>query len=102
MNCSSENFRVAALGSSRSHGTSNWRPNIRLDGHADYSVADYQAISGSAGRYDQYYTFRAGLMYLPTPNFFIGPAYQFIHRTSNAFNSDYDQNLITLRLGARL
>jgi hypothetical protein len=80
----------------------NWRPNIRLDGHADYSVADYQALSGTAGRYDQYYTFRAGLMYLITPNFFVGPSYQFVHRTSNQFNSDYDQNLITLRLGARL
>jgi hypothetical protein len=78
------------------------RPNIRLDGHADYSVADYEAISGQSGRYDQYYTFRIGLLYLPTPNFYVGPTYQFVHRTSNQFNSDYDQNLIMLRLGARL
>ena len=28
--------------------------------------------------------------------------YQFIHRTSNQFNSDYDQNIVMLRLGARL
>jgi hypothetical protein len=78
------------------------RPNIRIDGHADYSIADYQAITAGTGRYDQYYTVRIGLLYLPTPNFFVGPTYQFVHRSSNAFNSDYDQNLITLRLGARL
>ena len=27
---------------------------------------------------------------------------QFIHRTSNQFNADYDQNVVMLRLGARL
>jgi hypothetical protein len=81
----------------------NMRPNIRLDGHAEYMVADYQAISNTPGaRYDQYYTFRVGLLYLPTPNFFVGPTYQFVHRTSNVFNNDYDQNMILLRLGARL
>jgi hypothetical protein len=78
------------------------RPNIKVDGHFDYSIADYQAIASNSGRYDQYYTFRIGLLYLPTPNFFVGPTYQFVHRTSNQLNSDYDQNLITLRLGARL
>lgn len=78
-------------------------PNIRLDGHADYTVADYTALSaGSSNQYDQYFTFRAGVQYLPTPNFYIGPTYQFIHRTSNQFNADYDQNIVMLRLGARL
>jgi len=42
------------------------------------------------------------LLYLPTPNFFVGPTYQFVHRTSNIFNGDYDQNMILLRLGTRL
>jgi hypothetical protein len=79
------------------------RPNIRIDGHADYTIADYQAFSGSTnGEYDQYYTFRVGVLYLPTPNFFVGPTYQFVHRTSNQVNNDYNQNLIMLRLGARL
>jgi hypothetical protein len=79
------------------------RPNIRLDGHADYTVVDYQAVSGTPGaEYDQYYTFRVGLLYLPTPNFYVGPTYQFVHRTSNIFNADYDQNVVMLRLGARL
>jgi hypothetical protein len=79
------------------------RPNIRLDGHFDYSIADYNAVSGSgANRLDQYITFRAGIQYLPTPNFFIGPSYQFIHRSSSVANSDYDQNLIMLRLGTRI
>ena len=36
------------------------------------------------------------------PNFYVGPTYQFIHRTSNQFNTDYDQNIVMLRLGARL
>jgi hypothetical protein len=78
-------------------------PNVRLDGHADYTIADYTALSpGTSNQYDQYFTFRAGVQYLPTPNFYVGPTYQFIHRTSNQFNADYDQNVIMLRLGARL
>ena len=33
------------------------RPNIRLDGHADYAVADYLPVAGVPGnRYDQYWT----------------------------------------------
>ena len=79
------------------------RPNVRLDVHGDYSVADYLPVAGIPGnRYDQYYNFRAGLMYLPTANFYLGPTYQFVHRTSNQFNNDYDQNIVMLRLGARL
>jgi len=80
------------------------RPNIRVDGHFDYAIADYNSVSGTSGgsRYDQYITFRAGVMYLPTPNFFVGPQYQFIHRTSNQALSDYDQNIIMLRLGTRI
>jgi hypothetical protein len=79
------------------------RPNVRLDVHGDYSVADYLRVAGVPGnRYDQYYTFRAGVMYLPTPNFYLGPTYQFVHRTSNQFNNNYDQNIVMLRLGARL
>ena len=78
------------------------RPNIKIDGHFDYSTADYSVSSATSGRYDQYYTFRAGVLYNPTREFFVGPTYQFIHRTSSVANSDYDQNLIMLRLGARL
>jgi hypothetical protein len=83
--------------------TYNVRPNIRLDGHADYAIADYTALSaGGTNQYDQYVTFRAGVMYLPTAHFYVGPTYQFIHRTSNQFNGDFDQNVVMLRLGARL
>jgi hypothetical protein len=78
------------------------RPNIKIDGHFDYATADYSVTNTSAARYDQYYTFRTGVLYNPVREFFVGPTYQFIHRTSNAANSDYDQNLIMLRLGARL
>jgi hypothetical protein len=42
------------------------------------------------------------MQYLLTANFYVGPTYQFIHRTSNQFNADYDQNIVMLRLGARL
>lgn len=79
------------------------RPNLRVDAHADYAVADYSALSaGGTNQYDQYITLRAGLVYSLTPNFYLGPTYQFIHRTSNQFNGDYDQNVVMLRLGARL
>jgi hypothetical protein len=79
------------------------RPNIRLDGHADYTIVDYSVASNTPGaEYDQYFTARIALLYRPTPNFYLGPSYQFVHRTSNIFNGDYDQNLIMLRLGARL
>jgi hypothetical protein len=78
------------------------RPNIKVEGHFDYSTADYSVSSPTAARYDQYYTFRAGVLYNPTREFFVGPTYQYIHRTSTAINSEYDMNLIMLRLGARL
>lgn len=79
------------------------RPNIRLDGHADYAVADFTALSANTtNQYDQYVTFRAGVMYLPTAHFFVGPTYQYIQRWSNQFNGDYNQNILMLRLGARL
>src|SRR5262249_48450064 len=56
------------------------RPNIRLDGHADYTIADFTTASTTPGApYDQYFTFRVGLLYLPTPNFYLGPTYQFVH-----------------------
>jgi hypothetical protein len=81
----------------------NIRPNLRVDAHADYAIADYSALSaGGNNQYDQYITLRAGLVYFATPNFYVGPTYQFIHRTSNQFQGDYDQNVVILRLGARL
>ncbi|MBS0522067.1 MAG: outer membrane beta-barrel protein [Proteobacteria bacterium] len=79
------------------------RPNIEFDVHGDYSLADYLPFPGvTSQRYEQYLTLRAGLLYRPTPNFYVGPSYQFMHRTSNQPVSDYDQNMIMLRLGARL
>lgn len=79
----------------------NLRPNIRLDGRGDYSIADYQN-SSTSNRYDQYVAFSAGVMYLPVAEFYVGPRYQYIHRSSNQPGLDYSQNLIMLRLGARL
>jgi hypothetical protein len=80
----------------------NFRPNIQIDGHADYSIADYQTAAGLAGRYDQYLTLRGDVLYSPIPRFFIGPSYQFTHRTSNQVGIGYDDNQILLKLGARL
>jgi hypothetical protein len=82
--------------------TYDLRPNVSVEGHGDYSIADYAAVTAGNGRYDQYYNFRIGLLYRPTRNFFVGPQYQFIHRTSNQVDSDYDQNIVMLRLGAQL
>jgi hypothetical protein len=79
------------------------RPNIQVDGHFDYSIADYTAFSSTgSGPYDQYVTARVGAMYFPTSHFYVGPQYQFVHRTSNQFNADFNQNVLMLRLGARL
>jgi hypothetical protein len=82
--------------------TYDLRPNVSVEGHGDYSIADYAAVTAGNSRYDQYYNFRVGLLYHPTRNFFVGPQYQFVHRTSNQLNSDYDQNVVMLRLGAQL
>jgi hypothetical protein len=79
------------------------RPNIQLDAHGDYSIADYGFFPGvTSQRYEQYLTLRAGVLYRPTANFYIGPSYQYLHRDSNQPNSTYGQNMVMLRLGARL
>lgn len=79
------------------------RPNIQLDAHGDYSLADYGFFPGvTSQRYEQYLTLRASVLYRPTANFYIGPSYQYLHRDSNQPNSTYGQNMVMLRLGARL
>lgn len=77
-------------------------PNIKLSGHADYSIADYSASSLTTNpiEYDQYLTLRASVRYLPTANFFVGPSYQFVSKNSNLANANYGQNLVMLQLGA--
>lgn len=80
-----------------------FRPNIKAAGHFDYSTADYNIVAGSGtARVDQYYTFRADVIYNLDTHFFVGPRYQYLKRNSNQVGSNYDQNLIMLRLGARL
>ncbi len=81
-----------------------FRPNIRLLGHVDYTIADYnQAITSNTGaRYDQYLNLKLDAQYLLTPNFYVGPTYQFTNRWSNQLNSDYNQNIFMLRLGTRI
>lgn len=79
-------------------------PNVRLNGRGDYTIANYQSspTAGTTNRYDQYYLFQAGVMYSPVREFFIGPQYQYVYRSSNQPGFDYGQNVILLRLGARL
>jgi hypothetical protein len=79
------------------------RPNIQVDAHGDYSIADYGFFPGvTSQRYETYLTLRASVLYRPTPNLYIGPSYQYLHRDSNQPNSTYGQNMVMLRLGARL
>jgi hypothetical protein len=83
--------------------TYQMRPNIQLDAHGDYSLAEYGFFPGvTSQRYEQYLTLRASVLYRPTANFYIGPSYQYLHRDSNQPNSTYGQNMVMLRLGARL
>ena len=78
------------------------RPNLTLSAHGDYSVASYNSIaSTSPTEYDQYLTLRASAMYLFTEHFYVGPSYQYVNKTSNLVNANYDQSLIMLKLGAR-
>lgn len=78
------------------------RPNIKLSAHGDYSIADYSVISRTTNEYDQYVTLRAAAVYSPDNVFFIGPSYQYITKTSNLVNQNYDQSIVMLRLGAHL
>lgn len=80
------------------------RPNIKLVGHADYTIADYNQLTTNTtgGRYDQYLNLKLDAQYLLTPNLYVGPTYQFTNRWSNQLNSDYNQNIFMLRLGTRI
>jgi len=83
--------------------TYSWRPNIQIDAHGDYSIADYGFFPGVASqRYETYLTLRASVLYRLNPNLYIGPSYQYLHRDSNQPDSTYGQNIVMLRLGARL
>jgi len=82
--------------------TYNLLPNVKLEGLASYAIADYRAATAFNSRYDEYVTFKAGVLYTPMREFFVGPQYQYVHRSSNQPNLDYGQNILMLRLGARL
>lgn len=81
------------------------RPNIKISSSFSYTIADYKKAKGAVGaanRNDDYIVFDIGVRYLPTENFFIGPAYQFSSRNSNLAGTDFARHLFSLRLGARL
>lgn len=78
------------------------RPNIKVSGHGDYAIADYSVISRTTNQYDQYLTLRASVTYSLDNVFFVGPSYQYVYKTSNLSNSNYDQSIFMLRLGAHL
>jgi hypothetical protein len=79
-----------------------WRPNIKVSGHFDYSVADYGVLNTQTTEYDQFTTARLGVYYQPNNLFFMGPSYQYTSKVSNVPNSAYDQNIAMFRLGAHL
>jgi hypothetical protein len=81
------------------------RPNIKITGAFSYTMIDYKKAKGipaTFDRNDDYFRFEIGLRYLPTENFFVGPAYAFTSRNSNLSGADFDRHVISLRLGARL
>jgi hypothetical protein len=83
----------------------DFRPNIKITGAFSYSLLNYQKARGAVGTFgrdDDYFRVEIGLRYLPTENFFVGPAYAFTSRNSNISNGDYDRHLFTIRVGARL
>ena len=79
-----------------------YQQNIRFDGLARYNLVDYQTISSVPAWHDQYLYLSVGIKYLPTPNFFVGPEFQFTNRYSDQPNANYGQSIIMLRLGAQL
>jgi hypothetical protein len=76
------------------------RPNIKLVGHADYTVADYGVVSTQTNEYDQYMTVRGSVLYSPDNLFFLGPSLQYTYKQSNIVNQNYSQIIAMLRLGA--
>lgn len=78
------------------------RPNIKLIGHGDYMWADFLQTQGNQWQQDQYLTLRAVVNYDLNRNLFTGLSYQWVHKTSNLVNANYDQSIVMLRLGARL
>jgi hypothetical protein len=78
------------------------RPNIKVTGHFDYSVADYGVVNSQTNEYDQYTTYKLGVYYQPSNVFFLGPSWQYVNKVSNIPSTAYDQNIVMLRLGAHL
>lgn len=72
--------------------------DLVLSASASYSNADFAGLD----RVDEMMGVGAGLKYFVTPNFYVGTDYRFIRRESNVAAANFDENLITLRLGAQL
>lgn len=72
--------------------------NLILDAHAGISFQDYRGI----GRDDEIVTFGVSGKYLLSRNFYISLGYEFTQRESDVSGSDYDKNVVTLRLKAQL
>ena len=77
------------------------RPNIRLEA-TDYAIADTIRLEGLE-RSNRLISISPHRREVPAdPEFWVGPFYQYVNRNSNQPNSNYDQNIIMLRLGAQL
>lgn len=83
----------------------DFRPNIKVTAGLSHTTLDYKKAKGAVGafgRTDDYLRFEVGLRYLPTENFFVGPAYQYTSRDSNIGGADFGRHVVSLRVGARL
>lgn len=77
------------------------RPNIKVIAHGDYAWANFYQINNNPWQQDQYLTLRAAVNYDLTRNLFTGLSYQWVGKVSNLANSNYNQNIVMLRLGTR-
>jgi hypothetical protein len=83
----------------------DFRPNVKVTAGASYSMLDYKkarGVPGTFSRDDDYLRFSIGVRYQPTENFYIGPSYRYISRSSNIGGADYGRHVFGLRGGVQL
>ena len=72
--------------------------NLILGVRAGLSFQDYEGID----RNDEVANFAVSGKYLLSRNFYISLGYEYSQRESDAAGSDYDKNIVMLRLKAQL
>ena len=72
--------------------------NLILSGGGGFRYDDFEGIS----RADKFFTLSAGASYLMNRYLSLGARYTYSNRNSNEAGADYDRNLISLLLTAKL